>query len=295
MPRPRTVDTAQKRFRSSGVKESVIRSGWRLVRGRGLGLQWGVDDSSGDASTEGQGHRFMGTSTAQRSPATPAWDEVRELYRAGVKDPARISRHVVAALTPETRAQMQGPGVVACLDTALRGAVLSAQVPPEGLLADVSGGLPAAARLRQEAERRLAVEGLGSRFADLALDALGSCLVAAMGMGGGLDRLGAYEREGRLHELAARFLGEDLDRVFRYFVTRDIADFVGTSAWPTVGEARRVAIEVGGYCRAHALREQPSEDALREALGHDAQGRLAALRVPFGGALEAGLRRIHGG
>jgi hypothetical protein len=237
----------------------------------------------------------MGTSTAQRSPATPAWDEVRELYRAGVKDPAQISQHVVSALTPDNRAQMQGPGVVACLDTALRGAVLSAEVPPEGLLAGVSGGLPAAARLRQEAERRLAVEGLGSRFADLALDALGSCLVGALGVEGNLARLGAYQREGRLHELAARFLGDDIDRVFRYFVSRDIADFVGTAAWPTVSDARQIAAQVGAHCRARTLQGQLAEGALQDALMQEPAHRLQALTVPFSDAMQAGLGRIHGG
>ena len=268
---------------------------WRLVCWRWLGLQWRADDACCDTAAEEQGHRFMGTSTAQRSPATPAWEQVRDLYRAGVKDPAQIARQVVSALTPETRAQMQGPGVVACLDTALRGAVLSAVAPPTGLLQDIQGGLQAAARLRLDAERRLATEGMGSRFADVALDALGSCLVEVLGPDGRLERLGAYQRQGQLHQLAARFLGADIDRVFRYFVTRDIADFVGTSAWPSVAEARQVAAAVGAHCRTQALQEQLSEDALQEALRQDPQRRLAALKMPFGEALEASLRRIHGG
>jgi hypothetical protein len=190
---------------------------------------------------------------------------------------------------------MQGPGVVACLDAALQGAVLSAQVPPEGLLKGVSSGLGAAARLRHAAERRLATEGLGSRFSDLALDALGSCLVEVVGVDAGLERLGAFQVEGRLHELAGRFLGDDIDRVFRYFVTRDIADFVGTAAWPTVSKARDVAAAVGAYCRARMLQEPLDERALQEAAYSEPALRLKALAVPFSTALQAGLGRIHGG
>lgn len=190
---------------------------------------------------------------------------------------------------------MQGPGVVACLDAALQGAVLSAQVPPEGLLEGVSSGLGAAARLRHAAERRLATEGLGSRFSDLALDALGSCLVEVVGVDAGLERLGAFQSEGRLHELAGRFLGDDIDRVFRYFVTRDIADFVGTAAWPTVSQAREVAAAVGAHCRARMLQEPLDERALQEAVRSEPALRLKALAVPFSAALQAGLGRIHGG
>ena len=63
----------------------------------------------------------MGTSTSQRSPATPAWDRVRQLYRQPNPEPGEVVGRIVAALDPETRAQMHGRGVVPSLDALLWG------------------------------------------------------------------------------------------------------------------------------------------------------------------------------
>jgi hypothetical protein len=249
----------------------------------------------------------MGTSTAQRSPRSPEWESVRELYREGVRDASEISRRVSRALGPATRLQMQGPGVVTCLDTLLQGAQEVGGQPAQGLLSGAGSLLEVAARLRTEAERRLATGGLGSRFSDLALDALGSSVMGlALQAPGTVDLqtlsglppslLGSYRQSGRLAELASEFVGWDLDRCFRYLVTRDLSEYVGTSAIPTVSEARQVADAVGAHCRYMASQITPAlrEDRLLELEGEAPPERVLRLGQPFKDMLDAGLSSIAG-
>jgi hypothetical protein len=206
----------------------------------------------------------MGTSSAQRSPATPEWERVRELYREGKASPGEVASRVASALDARTREEMAGPGVASCLSSLLRG---SRQVATGGLEAiwqsqPTAQGPPVlrlAQALRQEAEQRIASRGLASRLADVALNALGtSALEAAAGGAPGVLGLGepetasnfaAYARESRLGELSLCFLSHDFDHLFRYFVSRDLSDFIGSPALPTVAHGSRLRDAVALHCR----------------------------------------------
>lgn len=250
--------------------------------------------------------RPMGTSSSQRSPATPEWERVRDLYRDGVRDPSAIASRIAQALDTRTREQMAGPGVALCLGALLGAARSDSEMEPgEGgkrsLLARV-------AAVRREAERGLASHRLGSRFSDLALDALGSATLQAM-VGSGTPgsvavlrdptfrSLGWYARQGRLHELGRRFLAHDLDRCFRHFVTRDLPDFVGSSAVPTVLEAQALADAVAAHCRGVCERMPLAwlEEDLERVPGGGPLLRVELLRGPFREALREGLNLLGAG
>jgi len=191
---------------------------------------------------------------------------VRELYRQPNPEPGQVAGRIVQALDSLTRVAMCDRGVALCLDTMLTGAQ---QVATSGLgaLLDDAGMPPAgpvalsfAAALRGTAQERIVEWSAASRFAELAVDGLA---VAAMEIATGgrpalltgvtpaeADaRIAGYAHEGRLHELSGHFLGYDLDRAFRYFVDRDLSDFVGTPAFPTVGQAHQLLDGVASFCR----------------------------------------------
>ncbi len=245
----------------------------------------------------------MGTSSAQRSPTTPEWERVRDLYRAGVRDPDEIARRIVRALEPAVREDMSGPGVATCLDVLLHGVYTVSQTPPRGPLQHCPSGLAAAGLLRGLAERHIAVARRGSRFSDLALDALGSCVVnmlAPEGPGASLDALRTQRpawplllgERGGLGGITRAFVAQDLDRCFRYFVGRDISEFIGTPPLPDVAAGQAVADEVAAHCRAATeglcLTQAPSFWAQMVGDPRE-QAREGALRGVLSGALEAGL------
>ena len=207
----------------------------------------------------------MGTSAAQRSPSTPEWERVRELYRHQNPDPGHIAAQVVAALDAPTVRAMSGPAVSLCLGAVLHG---SARASADGLPALLQGlGAPAgppaiqiASGLRGYAESQIVGAGVSSRFGDLALDAIGtlSLAVAAEAQQGGVFQLPAsaveaqwarYAREERMDALSAQFMAHDLDHAMRYFVARDLSEFVGTDAIPTVLVGSQLIERVGQYCR----------------------------------------------
>ena len=256
----------------------------------------------------------MGTSTAQRSPATPEWERVRELYRQPRPDPGEVVGAIVKALDPETRAEMSGPGVAVCLDTLLTG---SCQVSERGLAGYLEScgapktGPPAlslAAGLRSLSAARIITARATSRFAELALDALA---VAAMDAASGRDssallsldlaaveaNYGGYASRGELWQLSQTFVGYDLDRTFRYFVSRDLSDFVGTSPFPHVGSAQQFLDGVGYYCRrsADALDLSSSEPWLEEVVTAPEATRLAAMQEFLSQAMTRGLSLLGTG
>ncbi|MBC7288997.1 MAG: hypothetical protein H5T86_13370, partial [Armatimonadetes bacterium] len=103
----------------------------------------------------------MGTSSSQRSPATPEWERVRELYRQPNPDPGEVAARIVQALDPATRRAMGDLGVAVCLDTAL---LASKQIAEVGLAqwlraANIEPGAPpslqAAAAARAQAQNRI--------------------------------------------------------------------------------------------------------------------------------------------
>jgi len=251
----------------------------------------------------------MGTSNYQRSPSTPAWEHVRDAYRAGTRDPAEVSRRVVLALAPQTRELMAGPGVATCLRTLLDGARAAAQHPVEAPLRNATSVLTAAGALRSEADRRLALGGHASTYCAIALDALGASAVMALSPATGPDlpnalaplplaRLADTYRHGHLHALTQRFIVADMDRCLSYFVSRDLSQFVGTDSFPTVSDARRLTSDVGFYAGrvASAVPLTGYEDRLQAALSSEqAQGRVHGVHDILGEAFRESLDAIQGG
>lgn len=209
----------------------------------------------------------MGTSSSQRSPATPEWERVRELYRDPNAEPRQVASRLVAALDESTRRDLAGPGVASCLSTFLRGARRVSVAGLGGLgLSDTAApaALHLAQALRQEAEQRILAGGYASRFADLGLNALGTGTLEAAAAGGPsflnlaagevARNFGAYGSGAGLEDLSRCFLGHDFDHLFRYFVSRDLSDFIGTAALPTVSHGSRLRDAVTLHCRQIAQR-----------------------------------------
>jgi len=256
----------------------------------------------------------MGTSTWHRSPETEAWRRVRELYAQPDASPREVVARIVAALDPETRAGMSAPAPVTCLGTLVEGAQL---VAARGLAATLdhlgAGREPAAvqmaAGLRDRAERIIADEGFASRFGDLALEAVGTTALAIATLhsdGAGImevplsvveDDFARFPREGRLHDVAALFVGHELDRSFRHFVARDVADFVGGEGLPTVSHANRLQDAVAAHCREarQALTLDDYEDALAPTLSVAPAERVALLHPVMAAAIGQGLAWLGAG
>ncbi len=211
-------------------------------------------------------HATMGTSTWHRSPETEAWKRVRELYAQPDPSPREVVARIVAALEPETRAGMGDAAAATCLGTVIEGVQRVQHAGMRVALSDLGvGAEPAAvqmaAGLRSRAEQVIAAEGLASRFGDLALEAVGTTSLAIATLstsGAGImelplsvaeENFARFGRERKLHDAAALFLGHDLDRTFRYFVARDVADFVGGPGIPSVRHANRLEDAVAAHCR----------------------------------------------
>lgn len=250
----------------------------------------------------------MGTSSAQRSPATPEWDRVRRLYQPSDADPRQIASRIVTAMDSGTRQEMAGPGVAHCLSSLLRAARQTATGDPTGIWQSAAptpgpAALHLAQTLRVEAERQIVAGDHASRFADLGLNALGTCglEVAAGGAPSFLNltapevtrNLGAYGQPERLPDLAVSFLAHDFDHLFRYFVTRDLSDFIGHPALPDVSAGSQLRDAVTRHCQETARRVTAAAFAplLEEALATEAEAGLPPLQQALTGlttdALEA--------
>ena len=119
----------------------------------------------------------MGTSASQRSPSTPEWDRVRELYQQPQPPPTEVVSRIVAALDPDSRQGLHDRAVTVCLDTLLWGSVSVAERGLEPLLATLGPlreppVLVLAAGLRDHATDYVTARQAASRFGDLAIDAL---------------------------------------------------------------------------------------------------------------------------
>jgi hypothetical protein len=211
----------------------------------------------------------MGTSSSQRSPATPEWERVRELYREPDASPGQIASRIVTSLDAQTRADLAGPGVASCLSSLLRASRQAATAGLEQIWqSHPSAQGPAVLRLaqalRQDAERQIVAHGYASRLADIGLNALGTSVleVAAGGAPGFMDvaeaeagaNLGAFARDGRQAELSQCFLSHEFDHLFRYLVSRDLSDFIGSPVLPTVAHGSRLRDAVALHCRQLARR-----------------------------------------
>lgn len=253
----------------------------------------------------------MGTSTSQRSPATPEWDRVRELYQQPHPAPGEVVGRIIQALAPDTRQGLHDRAAVACLDTLLWG---SAAVADQGLgeflasLAPVEGPpvVALAAGLRDAATDYISTTRAASRFGELAIDALSnSVLNTAAGEQGLLTvttaqadaNYGGYARTGNLSGLSVQFVSHDFDRVFRYFVSRDLSDFIGSEAFPTVSSSSRILDEVALYCRRGAQQIDLSsyEDQLQEIVRLAIDDRIQRLQPLAVEGITVGLEVLAGG
>jgi len=256
----------------------------------------------------------MGTSTWHRSPETEEWRRVRELYAQPGVSPREVVARIVAALDPDTRAGMSAPAPVTCLGALVEGAQL---VATRGMAATLDhlgvGREPAAvqmaAGLRDRAERIIADEGLASRFGDLALEAVGTTALAIATLhtaGAGImevplsvaeSNFARFHRDRRLHDIAALFTGHELDRSFRHFVARDVADFVGGEGLPTVSHANRLQDAVAARCREarKALRLDDYEDALVPTLTMAPAERVVRLQPVMAAGIDQGLAWLGAG
>jgi hypothetical protein len=251
----------------------------------------------------------MGTSSSQRSPSTPEWERVRELYRQPNPDPVEVLSRIVSAIGPETRAGLKGAGVVCCLDNLLEAPIAAHAGDLSRLLMGHPGMLQMpvielANGIRRRAESEIIDRQIASRFSDLGLQAVGTTVMgAAEDIPGALGLLrttlpqleshfaGFYE-ESRLNNLAGAFLADDLSHAFRYFVARDISDFVGTEALPTVSSSSILQDRIAHSCRllTGEVDLTRSEDIIRHALTRrDPAERGELLHGFFGQAIDSGL------
>jgi len=249
----------------------------------------------------------MGTSSSHRSPSTPEWERVKQLYREPNPNPREVASRITSALDAETRQEMSGPGVACCLRSLLQA---STRVGDGGLAALLPPGteapplLAASEAVREQAEREIARRGLASRFADIALNALATTVFEA-GAGPSAELfnvdlataeagLATYAREHGLHRLALTFVGHDFDHLYRYFVTRDVSEFVGGPGLPTVAEASQLRDAVSRYCRdaVGELEAAVHEEALAAALRQDEAQGLASVQDVLADLNDRGLQRI---
>ncbi len=256
----------------------------------------------------------MGTSTWHRSPETEAWRRVRELYAQPDPSPREVAARIVAALDPDTRAGMSDPAVVTCLGTLVEGAQLVATRGMAATLEHLGAerepvAVQIAAGLRDRAERIIADEGFASRFGDLALEAVGATALAIATLhapGAGIMELplsiaessfARFHHDRRLHDIAALFTGHELDRSFRHFVARDVADFVGGEGLPTVGHANRLQDAVAAQCREawQAMTLDGYEDALATTLTMPPTERVLRLQPVMAAGIEQGLAWLGAG
>jgi hypothetical protein len=253
----------------------------------------------------------MGTSSSHRSPATAEWEYVRELYRQPSPDPGQVVGRIVDALDPATRVDMAGPGVATCLGTLVTASHSVHRLGLASVLTDLGVGtepatLQLAAGLRRRAQDEVIAASAASRFSELAIDALGvTAMEAAAGdqaaqllalpLQQAQRHFGSYAAEGRLHKLAGAFIGYDFDRVFRYFVSRDLSDFVGSDAFPHVGLAQQFLDRIGLHCRrvADGMNLSSAEPFLQESVAPDAH-RSPAMVDFTAGSLDLGLNLFSG-
>lgn len=251
----------------------------------------------------------MGTSTWHRSPETEEWRRVREIYAQPDPSPREVVARIVAALDAPTRAGLADAAVATCLGTLVEGAQ---RVATDGLAATLDHlgvGRALAAGLRDRAQRLVATEAVASRFGDLALEAVGTTALSIATLstaGSGVLELplavaeanfAGFHREGRLHQVAALFVGHELDRAFRYFVARDVGEFVGGAGLPTVSHASRLEDAVGAHCRDawRALEIADYEQALTPILHTPPPQRVPLLTPLLRAGVDQGLSALAAG
>jgi hypothetical protein len=253
---------------------------------------------------------MMGTSSSHRSPSTTEWERVKRLYRGPMPDPGQLAGAIVSALDTATRHEMSGPGVGCCLSLLLRASDTAAAGGLDLLLASTPATPPLLSlsqMLRDQAEREIAARGYASRFADIALNALGTATfeAAASGAASVFDitgqeaaaSLAAFSHDRRLHALSLCFLAHDFDHVFRYFVTRDTTDCLGGADMPSIAHASQLRDAVAAYCRGAVARVEAAvyEQSLAAALREDTEPCGEGIQTILSELTKLSLERISSG
>ena len=251
----------------------------------------------------------MGTSTSHRSPATREWELVRELYQQPNPAPGEVVGRIVAALEEASRRRLHDAAAVRCLDAVLEGS--AALAAPGAALPSVvaSSGIPAldlATAVRAEALGSIASAGVSSVTGALALDSIPPTVVDSLSTGSDwsdfpastvISRYSRFAREGDLSVLAGEYCGHGLERAFRYFVARDVSDFVGQTGLPTLQESAQLADRVGELClqRGSEPRLRRYEQDLQEIMTLARDQRIRALAPLMHESVESSLDALTGG
>jgi hypothetical protein len=212
-------------------------------------------------------------------------------------------------LDEASRARLHDAAAVCCLDTVLH-ASASLAAPGAALPPVATGtGVPAldlATALRATALDRISAAGVSSVTGALALDAIPLTVVDSLGAGSAwsdfpaatvLSRYSRFAREEDLSLLAGAYCGHDLDRAFRYFVARDVSDFIGDAGLPTLRESARLADSVGALClqRASAPVLRRHEQDLQEIMTLTPDLRVRALEPLLHESVDLSLSALAGG
>lgn len=251
----------------------------------------------------------MGTSTLHRSPTTPEWERVRELYQQPNPAPGEIVSHIVEALDEVARERLHDAATLRCLDAVVWGSAELAAGGPGLPEIVTSTGLPAldlASRVRALAHKHVTADRVASLTGSLALEAIGPAVIGALGPTAAwseltpeavISRYAHYARDKELSGLSRHFFSHDFDRVFRYFVTRDIADFVGQPALPTIPAASRLVEQVGSFCRRRGVVPllQRREQDLQEIVSLPREQRVGELEPILREGVWLGLADLAGG
>jgi len=253
----------------------------------------------------------MGTSTSHRSPSTPEWEQVRELYQQPNPSPGEIAARVTAALDAETRAGLSDQTVTTSLDSLLEAATTASHDGLERLLENLGvGGEPVALQvasgLRREADTRIARAGIASIFGEMgvaaltssALDACGGAMEAAsLGFDQVEANLGAWEKDNRMGALTLNFLGREMEQAYRYFVSRDLGDFVGSDSLPLLTDRNNLVAGVGSYCfdTTNSIWVPELDSRILNVMEVGVEQRVVQLQPLFAQAVEAGLSALAAG
>ncbi len=214
----------------------------------------------------------MGTSTSQRSPNTPEWRSVRDLYRKKPISGRTVVSAIARAVSDEFVRDMAGEAPALCLAAAVR-------EPPS---AEEVSRSPAAACARFYESVRAAIFHSTSRQAELALEAAQRLLLRGAQRGDPAQR-------------TREFLAEYLAATFAYLCARDASDFVGGEGLATVGEehelldqVRQITLEAGRAAEVDALVELCTA---RQVELRELQAALLAVLTAVFSALRRGVAR----
>lgn len=243
-----------------------------------------------------------------RSPPTPTWDRVRELYQEPDPEPREVVGRIIEALGKSGRDQVTDATVVLCLDAVLWGAAMAGDGPDNLPAADLGGGLAAfalAGAIRRLVQHNIVATMSASDLETVALDAATRTVIEAVQPQTSSSKLtrqavysryASYAQDGRLNELATGFFSHYLEELFRYLVNRDLSDFVGLAALPSVQEAQQLVDRVGRFCRergaGRALHQYEQE--LQEIVSLSLAQRRQRLGPLVEAAIQSGLADLAG-